>query len=86
MKEQLLPRLEKGASIKQLNLIVQTSGQTKPPARFTEATLLSAMENPTKYMETQNKAACRYVKINWWTWYSCNTCRYYREAIQFIPY
>src|SRR5699024_898026 len=25
------------------------------PARFTEATLLSAMENPTKYMQTSNK-------------------------------
>ena len=54
MKEQLLPRLEKGQVLK-TNLIVQTSGQTKPPARFTEATLLSAMENPTKYMDTQNK-------------------------------
>lgn len=29
-----------------------TVGKTKPPAAFTEATLLSAMENPVKYMET----------------------------------
>ncbi|WP_274309022.1 DNA topoisomerase III [Solibacillus daqui] len=54
VKEQLLPRLEKGQTLK-VNLLAQTSGQTKPPARFTEATLLSAMENPTKYMNTQNK-------------------------------
>lgn len=54
VKEQLLPRLEKGQELK-VNLLSQTSGQTKPPARFTEATLLSAMENPTKYMDTQNK-------------------------------
>ncbi|MER1987178.1 MAG: DNA topoisomerase III [Solibacillus sp.] len=54
VKEQLLPRLEKGQALK-VSLIAQTSGQTKPPARFTEATLLSAMENPTKYMDTQNK-------------------------------
>ncbi|AWE06215.1 DNA topoisomerase III [Lysinibacillus sp. 2017] len=54
VKEQLLPRLEKGQILK-TNLIAQTSGQTKPPARFTEATLLTAMENPTKYMDTQNK-------------------------------
>lgn len=54
VKEQLLPRLEKGQVLK-VNLIAQTSGQTKPPARFTEATLLSAMENPTKYMNSQNK-------------------------------
>ncbi|MFB7160426.1 DNA topoisomerase III [Lysinibacillus sp. NPDC056232] len=54
VKEQLLPRLEQGQMLK-TKLIAQTSGQTKPPARFTEATLLSAMENPTKYMETNDK-------------------------------
>lgn len=54
VKEQLLPRLEKG-QVLTVSLIAQTSGQTKPPARFTEATLLSAMENPAKYMNTQNK-------------------------------
>ncbi|OZI10374.1 DNA topoisomerase III [Bacillaceae bacterium SAS-127] len=54
VKEQLLPNIEKGDVLK-TKLIVQTSGQTKPPARFTEATLLSAMENPTKYMETNDK-------------------------------
>jgi len=54
VKEQLLPRLELGQVLK-TKLIAQTSGQTKPPARFTEATLLSAMENPTKYMETNDK-------------------------------
>ncbi|MCU4792902.1 DNA topoisomerase III [Bacillus cereus] len=54
VKEQLLPRIEKGDTLA-VKLIMQTSGQTKPPARFNEATLLSAMENPTKYMDTQNK-------------------------------
>ncbi|MGM9951564.1 MAG: DNA topoisomerase III, partial [Lysinibacillus sp.] len=54
VKEQLLPRIEKGDVLK-TKLIAQTSGQTKPPARFTEATLLSAMENPTKYLETGDK-------------------------------
>lgn len=33
-----------------------TEGKTQPPAYFTEATLLSAMENPTAYMENQEKA------------------------------
>ena len=28
-----------------------TNGKTKPPARFTEATLLGAMENPVHFME-----------------------------------
>lgn len=54
LKEQILPRIEKGDSL-HVKLIAQTSGQTKPPARFNEATLLTAMENPTKYMETQDK-------------------------------
>ena len=54
IKEQILPRIEKGDTLN-VKLIAETSGQTKPPARFNEATLLSAMENPTKYMDTQNK-------------------------------
>lgn len=54
LKEQILPRIEKD-DILNVKLILQTSGQTNPPARFNEATLLSAMENPTKYMETKNK-------------------------------
>ncbi len=36
-----------------------TKGKTKPPAYFNEATLLSAMENPVKYMETKDAAAAR---------------------------
>lgn len=54
VKEQLLPHIEKDDTLA-VKLIMQTSGQTKAPARFNEATLLSAMENPTKYMDTQNK-------------------------------
>lgn len=54
LKEQIFPNIEKGDTLN-VKLIAQTSGQTKPPARFTEATLLSAMENPVKYMGTNNK-------------------------------
>ena len=36
-----------------------TAGKTKPPARFNEATLLSAMENPVKYMESRDKTYIR---------------------------
>lgn len=32
-----------------------TTGQTKPPVPFTEATLLAAMENPVAYMESTDK-------------------------------
>lgn len=54
LKEQILPRIEKGDSLS-VTFIAQTSGQTKPPARFTEATILSAMENPVKYMGNRDK-------------------------------
>ncbi len=52
--EQTLPKLNKGDKLDILN-ITQTNGETKPPSPFTEASLLSAMENPIKYMNTTNK-------------------------------
>ncbi len=61
LKEQILPRIEKGDTLK-VKLIAQTSGQTKPPARFNEATLLSAMENPTKYISTGDKKLAETLK------------------------
>lgn len=61
LKEQILPRLEKNNTLN-VKLIAQTSGQTSPPARFNEATLLSAMENPAKYMETDNKQLAETLK------------------------
>ncbi|WP_419954141.1 DNA topoisomerase III [Neobacillus niacini] len=61
LKEQILPRIEKGDTLN-VKLIVQTAGQTSPPARFNEATLLSAMENPGKYMETNNKQLAETLK------------------------
>jgi DNA topoisomerase-3 len=61
LKEQILPRIERGDTLN-VKLIAQTSGQTTPPARFNEATLLSAMENPTKYMDTQNKQLAETLK------------------------
>ncbi|MGL6198048.1 MAG: DNA topoisomerase III [Lachnospiraceae bacterium] len=55
-KEQQLPELSKGKSLG-IEKVHLTSGKTKPPARFTEATLLSAMENPGKYMDSNDTAA-----------------------------
>ena len=37
--------------------ITMTKGKTEPPQYFNEATLLSAMENPVHYMETNNQQA-----------------------------
>jgi DNA topoisomerase-3 len=49
-KEQTLPNINKGDSFKVTNVKLGT-GKTKPPARYNEATLLSAMEHPGKFIE-----------------------------------
>ncbi len=54
MSDQILPDINKGDSIN-ISSIFQTNGKTRPPAPFNEATLLSAMENPVKYMPKDNK-------------------------------
>ncbi len=54
ISDQLLPNINKGDTLKVLN-VSQTKGETKPPRPFNEGTLLSAMENPIKYMETEDK-------------------------------
>jgi len=51
---QELPSFNKGDIIK-INSINETHGETKPPSPFNEGTLLSAMENPVKYMNTNSK-------------------------------
>jgi len=55
---QNLPALGKGDTMKIIR-ITPTSGETKPPAPFNEGTLLSAMENPVKYMNTSSKELIR---------------------------
>jgi DNA topoisomerase-3 len=45
MRSQALPPLTQGKKLKILGAGVE-SGKTRPPSRYTEATLLSAMENP----------------------------------------
>ena len=47
IKEQILPRIEKGDALN-ITLIAQTSGQTKPPARFTEANDFISNGKPCK--------------------------------------
>lgn len=51
--EQILPRINKG-DILPVAKLYMTTGATKPPAPFNEASLLSAMENPVKYMGEEN--------------------------------
>ena len=49
-----LNKLKSGSEIF-VSSIKKTMGETKAPARFTEATLLSAMENPVKFMKNADK-------------------------------
>ncbi len=58
IKEQTLPSLSVGQSLT-LSSITETTGQTRPPSPFTEATLLSAMENPVKYMQNADKSLAK---------------------------
>lgn len=48
--EQVLPSLNQGESLICKNIQLKAQ-KTSPPARYTEATLLSAMENPSKFIE-----------------------------------
>ncbi|MFQ9511064.1 MAG: DNA topoisomerase III [Lachnospiraceae bacterium] len=58
IKEQILPDIAKGSSLI-VSSMGLTEGKTKPPAPFNEATLLSAMENPVKYMQSKDKIAAK---------------------------
>ncbi|MFC3039602.1 DNA topoisomerase III [Virgibacillus xinjiangensis] len=52
--DQNLPSIEKGNQLTGLNMSL-TQGETKPPERFTEGSLLQAMENPVKYMDSDER-------------------------------
>jgi DNA topoisomerase III len=52
--DQTLPAIQKGDVLPIISFN-QTKGETKPPERFNEGTLLSAMENPAKYMANESK-------------------------------
>ena len=53
-----LPEVKEGDVLPPITLSL-TEGKTKPPAPFNEATLLSAMEHPAAYMESDDKAMAK---------------------------
>lgn len=55
---QNLPELSEGTVLADARFML-TEGKTKPPARFTESLLLSAMENPVSFMESDDKTLAR---------------------------
>ncbi|WP_432667609.1 DNA topoisomerase III [Wukongibacter baidiensis] len=54
ISQQILPDVNKGDILK-TTTISGTKGDTKPPSPFNEGSLLSAMENPAKYMAGEKK-------------------------------
>lgn len=52
--DQLLPQVTEG-QVLSVSSISKTTGETKPPKRFNEATLLTAMENPVRFMAGESK-------------------------------
>lgn len=59
--ERTLPVFKKGEQVS-LRGIALTEGQTKPPARFNEGTLLAAMENPSQFMGDESKELVKTLK------------------------
>ncbi|MCT1902251.1 DNA topoisomerase III [Oceanobacillus sojae] len=55
-----VPQVTKGEEMALTYTIKE--GQTTPPERFTEGSLLQAMENPTKYMETKKQELVKTMK------------------------
>ncbi|MBQ7598235.1 MAG: DNA topoisomerase III [Clostridia bacterium] len=53
IKTQKLPELRQGQTLAVQNTKI-VSGKTRPPARYTEATLLTAMEHPTGQIQDKN--------------------------------
>ncbi len=52
-RKQTLPKMRTGDEFVCKNVFIKT-GKTKPPARYTEASLLSAMENPSRFLKDKN--------------------------------
>ena len=58
IKDQSLPVHKEGEKLKIQDIRLK-EGKTKPPARFTEASLLAAMENPVKYLSAVDRQAAK---------------------------
>lgn len=51
-RQQTLPEVKTGMRLK-IERVLSGTGKTKPPARYNEATLLTAMEHPGKFIESE---------------------------------
>ena len=58
MTDTAWPDVREGAELPVSSLSI-TEGKTKPPAYFTEGTLIAAMENPSRYMQQKDRTLAR---------------------------
>ena len=58
MADTAWPDVREGAELPVSSLSI-TEGKTKPPAYFTEGTLIAAMENPARYMQQKDRTLAR---------------------------
>lgn len=58
LASQELSEMKQGDTVSPIQLKM-TEGKTKPPAPFTEGTLIGAMENPVKFMASKDKLAIK---------------------------
>lgn len=58
MTDTAWPDVREGAELPVSSLSI-TEGKTKPPAYFTEGTLIAAMENPARYMQQKDRTLAR---------------------------
>jgi len=58
MADQALPEVNEGDRL-EVTALKETRGETKPPPRFNEGSLLKAMENPAKYMAGEDEKLIR---------------------------
>ncbi len=54
LTDQSLPEVNEGDRL-EVTALKETRGETKPPSRFNEGSLLKAMENPAKYMAGEDE-------------------------------
>lgn len=59
-RRQSIPKMNYSDSFTCGNTFIK-QGKTKPPARYTEATLLSAMENPSRFVDNKDKEIKEYL-------------------------
>ena len=84
-KDQTLPKLAKGDTLSVRSLTETKKGETKPPARFNEGTLLSAMENPAAFMQGEEKNLVKTLGETGGLGTVATRADIYRKAVQHVP-